>query len=254
MSSTDMPESWSVEQTQTCHQVNCQHDPSCVHKCGSVAPGSLRGLVADAGAPGNQQGLHQLQQAVPESFAGSPVQQRSHVRRVVKGACSRALHVKRSSADNTCMDSARVWPQGTQHSCSAPSILYCHLVQEQLVCQIGHDVMQTGPAGKATDSSGLRSVMRRLVHLWLPHVHEVVVQRQEDISRVAHLVDRPLHEATRSHRGRISLPVQVSLHCPADRHGRWWRKARKIGRDCSDCKELKQFRHVPLASPQHGVL
>lgn len=49
----------------TCHQVYCKHDSSGFYKGSGILTGSLGSLVADMGSPGNEQGLHKPQQAVP---------------------------------------------------------------------------------------------------------------------------------------------------------------------------------------------
>ena len=49
----------------TCHQIYRKNDSSSLHKSHGILAGSLGSLVADVGGPGNEQGLHKPQQAVP---------------------------------------------------------------------------------------------------------------------------------------------------------------------------------------------
>ena len=71
----------------TCHQVHSQHDAAGLHKRSGICTSSLRSLLADAGAAGDEQSFHKPQQMMPQAAVGCAVQQRRHVGCVVKRAC-----------------------------------------------------------------------------------------------------------------------------------------------------------------------
>lgn len=72
----------------TCHQVHSQHDAAGLHKRSGICTSSLRSLIADAGAAGDEQSFHKPQQMMAQAAVGCAVQQRRHVGCVVKWACN----------------------------------------------------------------------------------------------------------------------------------------------------------------------
>lgn len=72
----------------TCHQVHSQHDAAGLHKGSCICMSSLRSLIADAGAAGDEQSFHKPQQMMAQAAVGRAVQQRRHVGCVVKSACN----------------------------------------------------------------------------------------------------------------------------------------------------------------------
>ena len=76
-------------QSPTCYQINSQLYASSLYKANGVGAGRLRGFLVAVRASGDEEGFQQAQQAMAQAAAHGAVQERGHMRRVLKRACAK---------------------------------------------------------------------------------------------------------------------------------------------------------------------